>query len=100
MGWEGWFEGDIERPGREVVEGDLESRDEPRRLELLLDSLPRERLLGNNLDSKPDIIAAMPFRPWDRLLVAAWSEIVDEPSDFASSPRSTARTVDALRSFS
>lgn len=60
--------GDIERPGRVGVGGDRESREETRRLELELDSLPRERLLGNKRDSKPDIIAAMPFRPCDCLL--------------------------------
>lgn len=59
----------MERLGREVVEDDLLSSDEPRRAEALFDSLPRERLLGNNFDSNPDIIAAMPFRPC-RLFVA------------------------------
>lgn len=69
VGWEIRLEGDMERIGWEVVD-DLVSRDEPRRAELVLDSLPRERLLGKNFDSNPDIIAAIPFRPCDRLFDA------------------------------
>lgn len=98
MDWEDRWEGEMERPGREVVEG--ESSDEPRREELPLASLPRDRLLGNNFDSNPDIIAAIPFRPCDRRLLAASLEIEDDASDFTSSSVPKTCPVDARRAFS
>lgn len=58
-----WVEGEIERLGREAEERDLESREEPRRDELRLVSLPRVKLLGNSRDSSPDITAAIALRP-------------------------------------
>lgn len=90
----------MERPGREVVESDRESSEEPRRDEVLLASLPRDRLLGNNFDSNPDIIAAIPFRPCDRGLDAASLEVEADASDFTSSSGPTICPVDARRSFS
>lgn len=85
--------GEAERLSREVDEGDL-SRDEPRRLEPRLESLPREKLRGKSLDSNPDIIAAMPFRPciFSRFLEDPWSEASDGSSFEASSRLSTCVT--------
>lgn len=89
---EGWVEGETERSGREDDEGDLESRDEPRRLDPRLLSLPRVKLFGNNLDSNPDITAAIALRPclsrgcMDRFRDAAISGAGDT-SDLVASSR-------------
>lgn len=96
--WRRWLAGETERPGREEEEGDLESRDEPRRAELPPDSLPRTKLFGNSLDSNPDIIEAMLRR--DCFLDTAGSHEVDDTSDFESSSSPTIHPVDARSSFS
>ena len=84
--------GETDRLNCEVDESDLESRDVPRRLDPRLESLPREKLRGNSLDSNPDIIAAMPFRLCDlsRCFFDAPGSEESDRSDFeASSTLST-----------
>lgn len=83
--------GETDRLNCEVDESDLESRDVPRRLDPRLESLPREKLRGNSLDSNPDIIAAIPFRLCDlsRFFEVSGSEESDRSDFEASSALST-----------